>query len=141
MRSGATSTPPAGFPRSRWGRLRSSSLLLIVASVILTVALARTLRMQADYALERFVPGDRVRIAPEHDWAGGAMGTVRLPPPHIVGEGSSWTRQVRRARSGRGELTFYWVEFDQPQRGADGGGPHRAGEIEEAYLAPPGQEQ
>jgi hypothetical protein len=31
-------------------------------------------------------------------------------------------------------LTFYWVNFDEPQRDADGDGPYAGGEIDEDYL-------
>ncbi len=82
--------------------------------------------------------GDRVRISPQYHWAKGAKGTI-LPPSEfaqdLVADCYPWEGH-RRVVKGRTRLiTFYWVEFNEPQIGS-GHGPYSAGEIDADALEP-----
>src|SRR5260370_42227675 len=81
-----------------------------------------------------FSPNDRVRVSTEHHWARGASATICAPPLSVVSVAEGWTGLTRTVESLRGPLTFYWVQFDEPQRDADGDGPYIEAEIEAVAL-------
>lgn len=81
-----------------------------------------------------FRAGDRVRISPSYHWAQGVMGVVQPPPDYVVGLADGWAGLERTVQGRVRPLRFYWVEFDVPQRDADGDGPYFAGEIDAEYL-------
>jgi hypothetical protein len=62
------------------------------------------------------------------------LGTVREPPGYILKLADGWRGNVREVQGVKGQLFFQWVEFDEPQRGADGDGPYGGGEIQVDYL-------
>jgi hypothetical protein len=114
--------------------MRISTILVLGAAVFAAAGLASVLRARGQFPSARFQPGDRVRVDSAYHWAREATGTVRLPPAPIAGLAGDWTGHLRRVKGVQGTLTFYWVEFDQPQRDADGDGPYGGGEMEEAHL-------
>lgn len=116
--------------------MRISTVLILFAVAAAAAGTASVMRARRDLAGARFVPGDRVRVSATYHWARGATGTVRLPPPPVAGQAGDWRGQVRRVQGAKGVLTFYWVQFDEAQRDADGDGPYRGGEIDGAYLEP-----
>lgn len=72
--------------------------------------------------------GTRVRVVHDRAWHGpwlqefsGTVSAMAAPVP------------IRIPRAEAGELE-YWVEFDQPQRDADGDGPYRKALIWARYL-------
>ena len=77
--------------------------------------------------MSTFQLNQRVRITAHHHWAQGASGTVTV---HPAGQGTV----SRIVPSRQGPLRFYWVEFDEPQRDADGDGPYQGAEIDGLYL-------
>ena len=84
--------------------------------------------------LEPFVAGTRVRISAAHHWAKSALGTVGEPPAHVRQLAGGWRGNVREVQAIKGRLLFQWVQFDEPQRDADGDGPYDGAEIQLAYL-------
>ena len=82
---------------------------------------------------EHFLVGDRVRISDSYHWAKNTLGTVKKPEANewLEGYEKGCSREVE---SLRGMLTFYWVEFDEPQTDADGDGPYSEAEIESEFL-------
>jgi hypothetical protein len=83
----------------------------------------------------KFVEGDRIVVSQEFFWAKAATGTIRKPPSEVIQIGGAWNGLTRTEKSALGEHTVYWVEFDEPQRDADGDGPYRAGCIHENSLS------
>ncbi len=83
--------------------------------------------------------GDRVRISRQDRWAKGVKGTIQPPPEFaqdLVADCYPWEGH-RRVVKGRTRLiTFYWVEFDEPQTDADGDGPYPEAEIDADTLEP-----
>lgn len=84
-----------------------------------------------------FSLGDRIIISNKHYWAKNATGTVSIPPKLISRKNQdklkskTWYRCIQTQK---GELHFYWIEFDTPQIDADGDGPYKSGEIESSVL-------
>jgi hypothetical protein len=62
-----------------------------------------------------------------------ALGTVKKPVSNqwLEGYEKGCSREVK---SLRGMVTFYWIEFDEPQIDADGDGPYSEAEIESEFL-------
>ena len=85
----------------------------------------------------QFTIGDRVRIEdprfPDF-WANGAVGSIAEPPTVIRDLSGGWTGHVRSVRTTSGLQSYYWVEFDDERRDADGDGPYREAEIAAAAL-------
>ena len=83
--------------------------------------------------------GDRVRISLRYHWARGAKGTIQ-PPPEFVqdleADRDPWQGNRRVVRGRTRLITFYWVEFDEPQIDGNGDGPYPAGEIDAEALEP-----
>ncbi len=80
-----------------------------------------------------FSAGDRVLISPEFFWAKGATGTISTPPPEVMTLSGPWDDDLtRQEHSALGQVTVYWVWFDEPQRDADGDGPYRGGCIHDS---------
>ena len=75
-------------------------------------------------------------VSPDFFWARGATGTIRKPPAELLLLSGAWNSLTRVQESALGKHTVYWVEFDEPQRDADGDGPYRAGCIHEDSLLP-----
>ena len=83
--------------------------------------------------------GDRVRISLQYHWAKGAKGTIQPPPEFVqdlVADCDPWEGNCRVVKGRERLITFYWVEFDEPYRDADGDGPYAAGEIDAEALEP-----
>ena len=84
--------------------------------------------MNEDKAL---VPGDRVRVSKDSNWACGATGTVSdLPgyhPSFKAGQmNHTWTRDGRQ---------FFWIKFDEAQESeGDTEGPFEEGAVDCKYL-------
>lgn len=45
-----------------------------------------------------------------------------------------WSGCSKEEKSLQGLLTFFWVDFDEPQIDADGDGPYFAGAIDSRFL-------
>jgi hypothetical protein len=115
--------------------VRASTVIALAAAVALVGAgVVASLRARDEFAREKFVPGDRVRVSRDYHWARGATGVIRLPPPQVAGLDGDWSGHVRRVQTTQSVVTFYWVEFDRPQRDANGDGPYLGGEIDEPHL-------
>jgi hypothetical protein len=83
----------------------------------------------------QFAVGDRVLVSADFFWAKGAKGIVAIAPPEVTTLSGPWNSGVSREEaSALGVNTVYWVQFDEPQRDADGDGPYRAGSIWESAL-------
>ena len=82
----------------------------------------------------KFFEGDRIIVSPDFFWAKGATGTICKPPKELIHISGAWNGLTRIEQSALGENIVYWVEFDEPQRDADGDGPYRAGCIWENSL-------
>jgi hypothetical protein len=74
--------------------------------------------------------GTRVTVIQDADWRGpwsqefqGTIDSMGAPEP------------IPNAKANPGELR-YWVQFDEPQRDADGAGPYRKASIWARYLRP-----
>lgn len=82
---------------------------------------------------KHFSEGDRVRISESYHWAKNALGTVKKPKSNewLEGYEKACSREVK---SLRGMITFYWIEFDEPQTDADGNGPYSEAEIDSEFL-------
>ena len=90
-----------------------------------------TNKVQREFAI-----GDRVVVSPDFSWAQGATGKIGEPPPEVVAISGGWEGGLTRlVKTNRGDATFYWVWFDQPQRDADGDGPYGGAEFQENALA------
>lgn len=83
---------------------------------------------------ESLAAGDRVRVSLDHEWARGALGVVKEPPPAVAKFGAPWEGLRRYEDPPSGRLVFYWIEFDEPQTGPGGDGPLGAAEIDSRYL-------
>jgi hypothetical protein len=114
--------------------MRISTVLVLCAVVLLAGGVASVMRARSQFPVARFAPGDRVQVDSSYHWARGARGTVRLPPAPVAGLAGDWTGHIRRVKAVKGTLTFHWIEFDEPQRDAEGDGPYGGGEIDEAHL-------
>jgi len=79
--------------------------------------------------MTKFQEGDRVLVSPDFFWAKGATGTVRKPPAEVIQISGEWNGLTRIEHSNLGENVVYWIEFDEPQRDADGDGPYHAAGI------------
>ena len=76
----------------------------------------------------------RVRRDPEYGpgpWPAEPTGTVTAHPQADDGMGT--TRSVATMS---GPSWFYWIVFDEPQFGADGGGPYLSAEVVAKYVEP-----
>jgi hypothetical protein len=73
-------------------------------------------------------PGTRVRVIQDQDWPGPWQ---QVFAGTISGMAAPETPMGAGVRPG--ELA-YWVEFDKPQRDADGDGPYRKAHIWDRYL-------
>lgn len=78
--------------------------------------------------------GDRVEISEGYHWAKGALATVAEPPDPVLNMVDGWHGVWREVTAVKGVLTFFWVEFDEPQIDADGDGPYAGAEIDSDYL-------
>ncbi len=78
--------------------------------------------------------GCRVRIADDYHWARGAVGIVAEPGDEVTDLTGGWSDARRSVAGADQELTFVWVQFDEPQFDADGDGPYSAAEIDERFL-------
>jgi hypothetical protein len=85
--------------------------------------------LRRDWPASAFPAGTRVRVIHDDAWAGpwehefyGTIDGMGAPEP------------VRSPIARAGELA-YWVQFDTPQRTADGDGPYRKAYIWARYLA------
>lgn len=77
-----------------------------------------------------FSAGDRIRVADDFFWAGGATGTIANPPKEITAISGPWENNLtRQEESALGTNIVYWIWFDEPQMDADGEGPYRGGTI------------
>jgi len=83
---------------------------------------------------KEFLIGDRVRISENHHWAKRALAIVAEPPAAVAEMVNGWEGAWRTVEAVKGPLRFYWVEFEQPQRDADGDGPYGGAEIDSEYL-------
>jgi hypothetical protein len=85
-----------------------------------------------------FQTGDRVRVSKLNGWAGGALGTIAIPPDLVQQpkcEDDVPFQGCRRVVYGqRGPVEFYWVDFDEPQIDSDGDGPYRGAEIPTSMI-------
>ena len=71
-------------------------------------------------------PGSRVRVLSDPDfgpgpWPAQPTGTVTGHPSVVNGR--------------NGPMLTYWIEFDSPQRDADGDGPYATSQVLGKYLA------
>jgi hypothetical protein len=84
----------------------------------------------------KFSLNARVQVSQHYHWAQGATGII-LDPPKSAREVArpKWDGITRTVQSLKGPQVFYWVQFDQLQKDADGDGPYNAGEIAETALA------
>ena len=82
-----------------------------------------------------FVIGDRVQISEQYHWAQGVTGRIAKPPQAVTMMVEGWHGVWRIVEAVKGPLRFYWVEFDEPQRDADGDGPYFGAEIDSAFLS------
>ena len=112
--------------------MRLSTLLLLLAVLAAFAAIASIRERRR--AAARYASGERVRVKPHYHWAKGATGTVQQPPPPVAALASDWRGPSRSVRGVGRVLTLYWVNFDEPQRDAEGDGPYAGGEIDEDYL-------
>lgn len=81
----------------------------------------------------RLMPGDRIRISTNYEWAKGAAGTIGSPPDYarnLVEEEAAWEDHRRFVQGVAGAIETYWVWFDEPQYDLDGDGPYKGAEIE-----------
>lgn len=81
-----------------------------------------------------FSVGDRVQVSPEYHWAQGAMGVIASPIHEILQLTPDRQESRRSVLSRIGTITFYWVDFDEPQIDADGDGPYGGAEIDARFL-------
>lgn len=79
---------------------------------------------------KHFSAGDRVRVLKSYHWARDVLGTIREPQEELKPWLEGWIGCSKEEPSLKGLLTFYWVEFDEPQIDADGAGPYLAGAID-----------
>jgi hypothetical protein len=84
---------------------------------------------------KEFVIGDRIRISTQYHWAQGVTGTIKEPPEPVNRMVEGWQGPWRIVEALKGPLRFYWVEFDEPQRDAEGDGPYFGAEIDSAFLS------
>jgi hypothetical protein len=83
----------------------------------------------------KFSIGDRILISQDFFWAKGALGTISTPPPEITTISGPWKDGLtRQEHSALGQVTVYWVWFDEPQLDADGDGPYSGGSIHENAM-------
>ena len=83
---------------------------------------------------KEFLIGDRVEVSMNYHWAKGQLATIAEPPTPVVDMVDGWQGPWRIVEGVKGPLKFYWVEFDEPQRDADGDGPYFGAEIDSEYL-------
>jgi hypothetical protein len=78
--------------------------------------------------------GDRVEVSNEYHWAGGATGVIALPIELVTAVTPDRQGSCRTVAGVRGSVTFYWIDFAEPQLDADGDGPYCGGEVDARYL-------
>jgi hypothetical protein len=98
-------------------------------------AVAAGERQTVSRLMDTFRKNQIVRVAPEHHWAKGALGTIAEPPAPVRKMTGDWEECVRMVETVQGASPYYWVRFHQPQLDADGDGPYAEGEIEARFLS------
>ena len=84
----------------------------------------------------RFALGDRVVTSRTLAWPAGATGVIATAPMAVTAVSGQWPNEVaRREVWPEGEVTVYWVEFDEPQPDSSGDGPYDAGSVDEESLS------
>lgn len=86
--------------------------------------------------MQRFEPGDRVRVVGHWEFPDGTPGTVAAPEQfqlELAAPGE-WRGHCRTVVGRKGPIVFYFIKFDRPTDDGSGDGPYWGAEIEAECL-------
>lgn len=77
----------------------------------------------------KFVPNQKVRISGHCGFRKGVTGTIDYPSKDLSSFLEMGSNYFRKIETPKGERTFVWIVFDEPQFDTDGDGPYSAAEL------------